>query len=452
MLLLKFIGRTLGLRQGVRARLWRAGGLTFSFMLTFIVGSWVLSWGQAQKVELGLDFLPFYYGGTCALTGHYEQLYDLSATRAFEIKTGHDAGLTLGPGFGPWWNPPFAAWMFAPLAALPFRPALHLWWTISVISLAISIALMCRMLRGGWKSWLLAAMLIASSMPAILVFCHGQNAFVSLLLLTATVSFWRANQSFWAGVVCGLLFYKPQAGALIAAVLCLCRGRRALMGVALTGTSLLLVNMLTMPGTLKEFVFQMPLNLHWMQEESVYRWARHVTFKAFWRKAIQDDAVGFPSLSVIILWIICETALLGGLMTLIVKTRPNADLPSRRDRLIAATIIAMPLLMPFYFDYDLLLISVGIVVYAADCQRDAVTGAPLNAEDRWLVRAFSVMYVLLIIMYMIVGLEHTLRWRIHPIVPLLAVAAGMLIRRGLRTPAAPAAAHTSPSLPTALAA
>jgi len=452
MLLLRFIDRTLGLHLGLRARLWRAGGLTFSFMLTFIVGSWVLSWGQTQKVDIGLDFLPFYYGGTCALTGHYEQLYDLSATRAFEIKTGRDAGVKLGTSFGPWWNPPFAAWMFAPLATLPFRPALHLWWTISVISLAISIALMCRMLSGGWKTWLLTAMLIGSSMTAILVFCHGQNAFVSLLLLTATISLWRANQSFWAGVVCGLLFYKPQVGALIAAVLCLCRGRRALMGVALTCVSLLLVNILTMPGTLKEFVFQMPLNLHWMQEESVYRWARHVTFKAFWRKAIQDDAVGVPSPAVMTLWIICEAALLGALLALVVKTRPNAHRASRQDRLIAAAIIAMPLLMPFYFDYDLLLISVGIVVYAADCQRDAACGAPLNAEDRWLFRIFSLLYILPIVMYLIVGMEHTLRWRIHPIVPLLAAAAGLLIRRGLRTAANSATAEMPRSLPTALAA
>lgn len=448
----KFISRVLGLHLGVRARLWRAGGLTFSFILTFILGSWVLSWNSSSKVEIGLDFLPFYYGGTCALTGHYEQLYDLSAARAFEIKTGHNAGLTLGPAFGPWWNPPFAAWMFAPLAALPFLPALHLWWTISVISLAISILLLCRMLSGGWKTWLLAAMLIASSMPAILVFCHGQNTFVSLLLLTVTVSLWRANQSFWAGVVCGLLFYKPQTGAIIAAVLCICQGRRALMGVALTGASLLLVNMLTMPGTLKEFVFQVPLNLHWIEDEHVYRWARHVTFKAFWRKAIQDDNIGLPSLTATTLWIVCEMAVLGGLLALIVKTWANRNLASRRDRLIAATIIAMPLLMPFYFDYDLLLITVGVVVYAVDCQRDAASGLPLNAEDRWLIRIFGVTYLLLIIMYLLVGLEHTLRWRIHPVVPLLTAATVMLIRRGLRTRATPVTVSQPISFPPALAA
>ena len=296
--LLRFIRRTLGLHLGLRARLWRTGGLTFSFILTFILGSWVLSWGQTQKVDIGMDFLPFYYGGTCALTGHYEQLYDLSATRAFEIKIGRDAGLKLGTSFGPWWNPPFAAWMFAPLATLPFRPALHLWWTISLISLAVSIALMCRMLGGGWKTWLLTAMLIASSMPAILVFCHGQNTFVSLLLLTATVSLWRAINPFGPALFAGSFSINHRRGRS-SPPCCASAVAAAPDGGRLDRRVPALVNVLTMPGTLKEFVFQMPLNLHWMQEESVYRWARHITFKAFWRKAIQDDAVGLPSPSVI---------------------------------------------------------------------------------------------------------------------------------------------------------
>jgi hypothetical protein len=62
------------------------------------------------------------------------------------------------------------------------------------------------------------------------------------------------------------------------------------------------------------------------------------------------------------------------------------------------------------------------------------------------------MYVLLILMYLIVGLEHTLRWRVNPIIPLLTAAAILLIRRGLRMPAPPAAAAQPQPLPTALAA
>jgi hypothetical protein len=261
--------------------------------------------------------------------------------------------------------------------------------------------------------------------------------------MTTTISLWRAGKSFLAGIVCGLLFYKPQLGAVVASVLCLCQGRRALLGLALTCTALVLVNVLTLPGTLKEFVFVMPQNLHWMQEEIVYRWARHITFKAFWRKAIQDDAVGPLSATVKILWGLCEAALLAGLLALIVKTRRGLDPACRRDRLISTTLIAMPLLMPFYFDYDLLLLSIGIAVYVADRERDGIPEHSANWEDRWLVRVFILFYV---------GLEFTLRSRIHPIVPLLSFATVLLIRRGLRPQAMPATASQPVLFPTALAA
>ncbi len=62
-------------------------------------------------------------------------------------------------------------------------------------------------------------------------------------------------------MVCGLLFYKPQLGVLVAVVLCLSEGRRAMLGVCLTGTALVLVNMLTMPGTMHEFAYHMPRNM-----------------------------------------------------------------------------------------------------------------------------------------------------------------------------------------------
>ncbi len=44
---------------------------------------------------------------------------------------------------------------------------------------------------------------------------HGQNTCTSLLLLTATVALWRAKASVLAGLVGGLLFYKPQLAALL---------------------------------------------------------------------------------------------------------------------------------------------------------------------------------------------------------------------------------------------
>ncbi|HEX4054312.1 MAG TPA: glycosyltransferase family 87 protein [Tepidisphaeraceae bacterium] len=447
MTFIDFFKSRLATRRSLRTRLWRVGGLLAVFMWTMFVVKCVSGKDRLTWDKLGHDFLAFYYGGTCARTGHYEQLFDLSATRAFEQKIGRDAGMSLGSSFGPWWNPPFAAWIFAPLSALPYLQALHVWWIISLLCLAISIFLMCRMLDGGWKTRMLTPFLILSAMfPCFQAFGHGQNTFLSLLLLTITVSLWRGGRLLWAGIVCGMLFYKPQLGVLVAVVLCLGEGRRALMGVCITGTALVLVNMLTMPGTMHEFAYQMPQNIRWIEEENVYHWDRHVTLKAFWREAIQGREAGPPATSTRILWGVSEVALLSGLATLLVAARRNKNPASRRDRLISAVIVAMPLLMPFYFDYDLLLLSVGIVVYAADYQRELAVSESTQAEDRWLVRMFVILYIGL---QLLMFLNEP---RVNPIVPLVAVLAVLLIRRGLRPAPQLMAESTANFPPAALAA
>jgi len=412
-------------KRNLRTRLWRAGGLVGIFVLTIFVGNFFIPKEKAvTKQMLGHDFLAFYYAGTCARTGQLNKLYDLDATRAFEARTGAANGLELGPGFGPWWNPPFAAWMFAPLSALPYHAALMIWWSIGFACLGVSMVLMCRMLGGGWKTWLLVPLLIVTVMPFFQVFSHGQNTYLSLMLLCIVVTLWRGGQSLAAGLVCGLMFYKPQLGAVVAIVLCLSQGRRALLGVALTGAALLLVNVVSMPGTIHEFVFHMPQNLHWMQEENHYRWERHVTFKGFWRLTFQGWANGPTAPIVYVFWGACELALLAGMAAVAMKTLRGPRGASSTDRLIAAAITAMPLLMPFYFDYDLLLISVAVVLYAVDYQRQSEHGW----EDRWLIRTWIVLFVTLEFGTILAG--HT---RVHPVVPLVAVAAALLIRRALRS-------------------
>ncbi len=446
MAIIELIKRRITTGRDLRTRLWRAGGLLVVFMLTMFVCNCVIPKDRAVTWDmLGHDFLAFYYGGNCARTGHYEQLYDLPATREFEFKTGHAAGLSLGKSFGPWWNPPFAAWMFAPLSALPYLTALHVWWTIGLISLAISIYLMCRMLDGGWKTKLLVPLLICPMMPCFQAFCHGQNTYVSLLLLTITVTLWRAGRSVLAGLVCGLMFYKPQLGALVAVVLVLSQGRRAMLGVCLTGTALVLVNMLTMPGTMHEFAYNMPLNMQWIQEQIVYRWSVKTT-SGFHGRQFRDGAWARPRCPVCNRGSSGTRGVLAGLAMLDFLAMPCWRSGLGRDRLISAAIIAMPLLMPFYFDYDLLLLAVGVVVLAADMQRTAKEQPSPHREDRWLVGVLATVYI---------GLEFTMLLydsRIHPIVPLLSFSTVLLIRRGLRSQAATAMESQPIVYPTALAA
>jgi hypothetical protein len=92
--------------------------------------------------------------------------------------------------------------------------------------------------------------------------------------------------------------------------------------------------------------------------------------------------------------------------------------------LIAATIVAMPLLMPFYFDYDLLLLSVAAVLFAGEIvaqQRE------MTLEERWLVRAWVVLFVVMFFNASVSGMI-----RLHLGVIALTVVALLHIRRAWR--------------------
>ncbi len=111
------------------------------------------------------------------------------------------------------------------------------------------------------------------------------------------------------------------------------------------------------------------------------------------------------------------------------------------DPVIAATIATMPLLMPFYFDYDLMLLAVPAVLLAGeklgrmrqiqshlipcDCARDILQCA--YPADRWLVRIWAAMYL-----WMGINPGMTGFTRVNLTVPMLCMVAGLLSRRALR--------------------
>jgi hypothetical protein len=111
------------------------------------------------------------------------------------------------------------------------------------------------------------------------------------------------------------------------------------------------------------------------------------------------------------------------------------------DPLIAATIATMPLLMPFYFDYDLMLLAVPAVLLAGeklgrlrqiqshlipcDSARDILQCA--YPADRWLVRIWMGMFL-----WMGINPGMTTLTRVNLTVPLLGMVSALLIRRTLR--------------------
>jgi hypothetical protein len=135
------------------------------------------------------------------------------------------------------------------------------------------------------------------------------------------------------------------------------------------------------------------------------------------------------------LWWTSSFAVAAALAVVFFRTRRNAL--SSRDRLIAASIASTPLLIPYFMDYDLLLLAVPAVLYAADLMRSGVA----TSADRWTVRAWIALYAWA---YLSPGLSGILR--VSLTVPLLAAVATGLILRCLR-PAPVATAGTPADAP-----
>src|SRR6185436_1973775 len=222
----------------LRKKLWLASGGMTLLVLTIVIGNSIIDRRDAITADaVGHDFLAFYTAGHFLREGQATRMYDLEAVRRFQKEVGEANHLELKKeSFGPFWNPPFYAWIFVPLAGLPFRTALAVWWGINLVCLAGAVILLCRMLSegGDWRIIGLVPAILLNSLPFHQALNHGQNTFGSLLILSATVWFWRKGSALWAGMICGLLFYKPQLGAIVAVVLVLSLGWRALAGPATT--------------------------------------------------------------------------------------------------------------------------------------------------------------------------------------------------------------------------
>lgn len=419
----------------IRKRLWKLGFALALLITTLAIGNAVIPKEKAVTGKmLGHDFLAFYTGGYFARTEQLSKLYDLEAVRQFQAAVCRSAGLEVEKGYGPFWNPPFVALAFEPLAALPYPDALKLWMILNGVVMVLSVGVLVKLLGArDWKTWALVPLFFVANMPFIQAVSHGQNTFITLGLLLAVVILWRNEMPLAAGLVAGLLAYKPQHAAVIALVLCCSMGRQAILGLATTGVCLLAINITALPGTLQDFLFKMPANLTAFQEAQPYYWERHATFKAFWRLMLMGKSLGATTPLVLVLWGMSMAPFAIGLVVAawreagrkwiggfqeLVKTERT------RDRLIAATITSAPLLMPFSFDYDLLLLAIPATLWARELIK---ARRPLDGIDKTALFGWVGLYLWTFVNPALAG-----RMGVNGTVAFLAIVAGASIVRALK--------------------
>jgi hypothetical protein len=197
--------------QGLRTGEWltvarmRAYSLILLGLSVLVFAGWIaVSDGLIDRngQPIGTDFSNVYAAGTLTWQGRSADAYEPALQHAAEkaMFDGRDV-----PFYG-WHYPPFFFAIAALVAAVPYACGLAIWLAASFA--AYLAAIRAILPRG-------ETLLVAAAFPAVFVNVgHGHNGFLTAALLGGALH-WLDRRPWLAGVLIGLLAYKPQFGILI---------------------------------------------------------------------------------------------------------------------------------------------------------------------------------------------------------------------------------------------
>jgi glycosyl transferase family 87 len=301
-----------------------------------------------QGRPLGTDFSNVYTAGRMVLEGR--------AADAFDPRLEHAAEQAIfgekTPFYG-WHYPPFFLALAAALALMPYQLALIVWQgvTLALYLLAIraivppdplfAVATLPASRGGIW-------LLLALAYPAVFVnLGHGHNGFLTAALIGFALVILDARPIL-AGILFGLLAYKPQFGVMIPLVL-LATGRwRTLFAAAATVAALIVVATIAFGMetwraffTFAEYTRTVVLETGetgWHKIQSVFAWARMWGAPVSLAYAIQVAVTLAVAAALIWLW----------------RSRESFALKA------AALCLAAVLATPYSLDYDLMVLAPAI--------------------------------------------------------------------------------------------
>ncbi|HEY0331196.1 MAG TPA: glycosyltransferase family 87 protein [Rhodopseudomonas sp.] len=342
-----FFQRT-GIWAGLRSGAWltpdRIRG--YSLLLLGLGALAILGWLALSDAmidrngkPIGTDFSDPYAAGTLALAGR--------AADAYVPALQHDAERAVFGGrevpFYGWHYPPFFFAVAMAVALLPYGWGLLLWLTLS---LAAYLATLRAILP--WPQTLLVAL----AFPAVLVnIGHGQNGFLTAALLGGALH-WLARRPCLAGVLIGLLAYKPQFGVLIPLALIAGGHWRTIAAAAATVALLFALSVAAFGSAIWQafaestrFTQSVVLeqgNTGWEKIQSIFAAARHCGASLPLAYTLQLVLALSVAASLVRLW------------------RSKAGFELKASALATACLLATP----YVLDYDLVVLAVAIGFFA----------------------------------------------------------------------------------------
>src|SRR5882672_12077472 len=241
---MKFCGKMTHIWQGLRSGDWltdarmRGYSLILLAICTLAVVGWIAASDgliDRNSKPIGTDFSNVYAAGTLIWQGRPAEAYEPARQHAAEKAV---FGGRKVPFYG-WHYPPFFFLIAFLVASVPYTWGLSIWL---VASLAAYLAAMRAILPRP------ETLLVALAFPAVFVnIGHGQNGFLTAALLGGALHL-LDRRPWLAGVLIGLLAYKPQFGVLIPVAL-LAGGRwRTIGAAAATMAALVAISFATLGG------------------------------------------------------------------------------------------------------------------------------------------------------------------------------------------------------------
>jgi hypothetical protein len=313
---------------------------------------------------LGTDFSNVYAAGTYVLDGQPQAPFDPALQLARERAIFGAAT----PFYG-WHYPPFFLFLAGALALMPYGLALAVWQAVTFALYLWAIAAIIRSaflhppLQGEGSAAHSAAqggawLLLAVAFPAVFVnLGHGHNGFLTAALFGAALVT-LDRRPIVAGILFGLLAYKPQFGVLIPLVLIATNRWRCFAAAAATVALFALATTLAFgPQVWDAFLASTQFtrivvleqgDTGWHKIQSVFSWVRMWGGSIALAYAVQGAVTVAVGAALVRLW------------------RSAAPYPLKAAALCIAAILATP----YSLDYDMMLLAPAIAFVAADgCAR-----------------------------------------------------------------------------------
>lgn len=332
---------------------------------------------DAQGRPLGTDYANIYVAGLQVHEGHAADVFDPALQNAREQAFFHDDI----PFYG-WHYPPFFLFVAALLALMPYGLSLLVWQGVTFALYLLTTRRLCFGALSEAKEAMAPhgrlVTLFVAAYPAVFInFGHGHNGFLSAALLGGALYFLR-HRPILAGVLIGLLSYKPQFGLLVPLVL-MATGRWKAFAAA-TVTVLALIALTTVVYGLSvweaffafsEFSRTVVLEqggAGWFKIQSIFSWVRMWGGSVGAAYAVHGAILLVVAVATVWLW------------------RSSAAFALKAAALCIASAVATPYVM----DYDLMIIAPAIACWVGHgMQHGFIRWEKTTIAALWLMPYFA---------------------------------------------------------------